>query len=61
MPIYDLKCPKCGRVEERLVLHTGDTMCHDCHVDMCKLPSRPGTIKVNGFNEENGYAHDQIM
>lgn len=57
MPIREFKCPKCGKVGERLVLENDDghfpSFCPDCRVEMSMIMSI-SSFRLNG----GGWADD---
>lgn len=66
MPLYDWKCPTCGRVFEKVVVWDYEAnhatpddpeavMCMICHVLCERLPAAPAFV-VRGFNAKNGYS-----
>jgi hypothetical protein len=68
VPLYDLRCARCGVVREKLYPsyramreESGDAL--ECGIDGCKgylevLPSMPSFV-VNGFSNKNGYSGGQ--
>ena len=58
MPLYDYKCPQCGKVREVLI-HANSPVKLLCdhgehHVPMERQPSAPN-FTVKGFNSKTGY------
>jgi len=59
MPLYEYKCRfcSCKKTEMRSILERNEApICDECDVVMNRVIS-PSAIKVNGFNEANGYSH----
>lgn len=55
MPLYDYKCPECGRVEEVFV-RASTQVPHCCHFIMVRQASAPAVVNVKGFSSVNGYS-----
>jgi predicted nucleic acid-binding Zn ribbon protein len=64
VPLYEFKCPKCGKVET-FVYRSYENMMgslHPCSEDMTemeRLPAAPAFV-VHGFSARNGYAEKQV-
>lgn len=43
MPLYDYKCPMCGKVDVDVLhgIRGGPESCPTCHIDMFRLPTKP--------------------
>jgi predicted nucleic acid-binding Zn ribbon protein len=60
LPIYSLKCERCGKIEDRLYASYKElclTPAARCPIDgsrMERVPSAPA-FKVEGFNAANNY------
>lgn len=64
MPLFDFKCPECGKVRE-VLMHLNSTcpvLCdHDTvHFRMEKQPSAP-SFRVLGFNARTGYTGERVF
>jgi putative FmdB family regulatory protein len=58
MPIFEFKCPKCGKVTELLHLHTKEpynVKCIVCDVDCEKIISKTSFV-IHGYNASNNYS-----
>jgi len=58
MPIYEFRCPKCGKITELLHLHTTEPYkikCSECDLDCEKIISRSSFV-VHGANAKNNYS-----
>ncbi len=44
MPIYEFKCPQCGREVEWLALKAMNLLCKECGAPMVKLMSVPSIV-----------------
>jgi putative FmdB family regulatory protein len=59
MPSYEYSCCICSRIKNELksVSKRNELpICDECGIVMRRIIS-PSAIKVNGFNEKNGYSH----
>jgi len=61
MPLYDFKCPECGRVKEILIRNNKAPIPVCEHVDRTwpmirQIANSVGDPVILGFNEENGYS-----
>jgi putative FmdB family regulatory protein len=56
MPLFDFKCPACGRVTEQLIKSSEDQVwCYNCDTIMERqLPAPYG--KITGYSYSNGYS-----
>jgi putative FmdB family regulatory protein len=49
MPLWDWECPKCHKVEEKLMLSSNPPpMCTECDVEMFKLVSGNVSFRLYG-------------
>lgn len=56
MPLFDFKCPACGRVQEMNVKNSTDPVyCYNCETIMEKQLAAPYG-KVVGYSYANGYS-----
>jgi len=63
MPLYEYKCRFCSQVKSEMrPVHERNEcpICEDCEVLMNRVIS-PSAIKVNGYNEKNGYSSDKSV
>ena len=59
-PMYEYKCRFCSRIKNEIrSVHERDEVpiCEECDAIMNRVIS-PSVIKVNGYNEKNGYSRD---
>ena len=56
MPIYEYKCPECGKVVEQIDyrIPSRPTVCPVDAAFMVRIASAPAFV-IKGFSEKNGY------
>jgi len=55
LKIVDVKCPKCGKIEEVYIRHGDHVRCSTCRdVWVQLIPSAPGMVKTN-FADKTGF------
>ena len=57
MPIFDYKCPSCGRKEKDVFVHKFDetVKCKQCHANMSRLFPADSRFKPKVFPKEGIY------
>ena len=62
MPLFEFRCPSCGRVEERYVAVACAMPMPVCLCStalMGRMPSAPALISIRGYSQFNGYSRNK--